>query len=147
MFSAIEAFARKRNKNVFEKATDLYKDILGNDLATEIFADGEGLRNRLVHGEYLGDQDSKTNYLEIIHNKVVNYFNTKVLSKPAIMENIVHPQRHFFGNKKQGNFFIKNKDGSTYFDFKDLLSNFSDGRFITTKKYEIVYDKQLSSTY
>src|SRR3989344_2963966 len=107
MFSAMEAMARKRNKSVFKKPVDLYTKILGKDLAIEIFADEDGLRNRLVHGEYFSGDDSGKNYLDTVHKKVVAYFNKEVFTNPFIEENVVSPQRHPFGAKQGGRCVVK----------------------------------------
>ena|SRR3989344_4101142 len=147
MFSALEAFARNRNKKIFKKPIDLFSEILGPELSLEIFADGNGLRNRLVHGEYFKDDDNNKNYLEVIHNKVISYFNNKILPESLIQGNIVHPQRHFFGNKKEGRWFVKRKDGSNSFSLKDLLNDFNKNGFRTPKDYEIVFDTNLGATY
>jgi len=147
MFSAIEAFVKKNG----QKDWNLINKILGVDLVKNLFGTKKqpntGLRHRLVHGEYFNVGDHSKNYLELVHNKVISYFNTKILSESLISENIVHPQRHFFGNKQQGNFFLKHKDGSKSFNLKNLLNNFTDGQFHTDGKYEIVFNQQLNTTY
>jgi len=147
IFSAIEALVKKNGN----KDWILINEILGKDLVGELFGTKEkpntGLRHRLVHGEYFSNQDSGKNYLEIIHNKILNYFNTKILSGPHITENVVHPQRHFFGNKEEGRWFIKRKDGGTSFSLKDIMIDFNKNGFRTSENYEIVFDKNLSATY
>ncbi|MFH1745320.1 MAG: hypothetical protein ABH881_04105 [bacterium] len=147
MFSAIEALVKKNG----QKDWNLINEILGVDLVKDLFGIKEqsntGLRHRLVHGEYFDVGDHGKNYLELVHNKVISYFNTKILSEPLISENIVHPQRHFLENKEQGNFFLKYKDGDKSFNLKDLLNNFTDGRFRTDGNYEIVAGQQLNTTY
>ncbi|KKQ95678.1 MAG: hypothetical protein UT20_C0024G0007 [Candidatus Levybacteria bacterium GW2011_GWA1_39_11] len=147
MFSAIEALV-KRNGN---KDWTLINKILGKDLVEELFGTKEqsntGLRHRLVHGEYFGNQDNGKNYLELIHNKVVHYFNTNIFSKSLLQEGVTHPQRHFFGNKREGRWFVKRKDGISSFSLKDLLSDFNENGFRTPKSYEIVFNKNLSTTY
>ena len=147
MFSAIEALVKRNG----QKDWNLINEILGEDLVKELFGTKEksntGLRHRLVHGEYFGNQDNGKNYLELIHNKVINYFNTKIFSEALIHENVTHPQRHFFGNKKECRTFVKLKDKSNLFSLKDLLKDFTDNGFRTPKKYEHVFDNKLSTTY
>jgi len=147
MFSAIESLVKKDG----QKDWTLINDVLGEELVSKLFGTKErpntGLRHRLVHGEYLGNQDNGENYLELIHNKVISYFNNKILSKSLMQENIVHPQRHFFGNKKEGRWFVKRKDGNNSFSLKDLLSDFNKNGFQTPENYEFVFDKNLSATY
>lgn len=147
MFSAIEALVKKNG----QKDWGLINNILGDELVRELFGTKEqsntGLRHRLVHGEYFGSQDSDKDYLDLIHKKVVSYFNTNVLSKPLIQENVVHPQRHFFGNKRGGRYVIKRKDGLKVFSLKELLCDFKEDGFCTPEKYEHVYDGDLVKSY
>lgn len=147
MFSAIESLVKRDGK----KDWTLVNKVLGEDLVKEIFGTKEqsntGLRHRLVHGEYFGAQDNGKNYLELIHKKVVSYFNTSIFTKSLIQEEVVHPQRHFFGNKQECRSFVKIKDGSNTFSLRDLLSDFSDNGFRNPEKYEHVFDDKLSTTY
>ncbi len=147
MFSAMEAMARKRNKSVFKKPIDLYTKILGEDLATEIFSDEDGLRNRLVHGEYFNGDDSGKNYLDTVHKKVIAYFNKEVFSKPYIQEDVVSPQRHPFGTKQGGRCIVKRKDAAKSFPLKDLLDDFDEHGFGTPERYEHVFDNSLAQSY
>lgn len=143
MFSAIEALVKKKNG---KKDWDLINEIFDEELAQKLFGrDNTGIRHRLVHGEYFKEEDNGKNYLEIIHNKVISYFNTKIIFEPLIAENIIHSQRHLWGNKKSGVFFLKYKDGSQNFNLKDLLKDFKDCEFCEPEKYEIVSCKDLSN--
>lgn len=142
MFSALEALARKRDKQSFKKPIDLYAHILGKKLADKVFAQTVGLRHRLIHGEYFTPkQDGKKNYLDLIHKKVISFFNKKVLSKPLLSENVVNPQRHFHGSKSEWHRFVGRIDNGTIFELKDLLSEITDDDrvgFRDNKKYELV---------
>lgn len=143
MFSALEALAKKRDKKRFSKPIDLYSHILGKRLANKIFAQTIGLRHRLVHGEYLSPkQDGKKNYLDLIHKKVISFFNKKVLSKPLLSEGVVSPQRHFYGAKSEWHRFIKRKDNGSIFELKDILNEVTDDLMIAgfreNTKYELV---------
>lgn len=143
MFSALEALAKKRDKNKFKKPSDLYVHILGRRLANKIFTSTTGLRHRLVHGEYLSPkQDGKKNYLDLIHKEVISFFNKKVLSKPLLSEDVVSPQRHFYGSKSEWHRFVKRKDKGTSFELKDLLNEVTDDQMIVgfreNTKYELV---------
>lgn len=137
VFSALEALAKTRNKKIFRKPADLYSYILGHKLAEEIFCDGNGLRNRLVHGEYFREEDNSQNYLEIVHKKMMSYFNEKVFGEFLISENVVSPHRHYFGNKEYGNFFIKAKNGGV-FQLREVIKDFKNGWADNLEKYEQV---------
>jgi hypothetical protein len=147
MFSAIEALTKKNGR----KNWNLINNILGEELVKELFGTKEnsniGLRHRLVHGEYFGSQDVGKNYLELVHNKIINYFNTKIFSENLIHENVTQPQRHFFGNKQECRTFVKIKDGGKLFSLKDLLQDFTDNGFRTPEKYEYVFNNNLNTTY
>ena len=147
MFSAIEALVKKNG----QKDWDLTNEILGKDLVEELFGtkgqSNTGLRHRLVHGEYFGNQDQGKNYLEFIHNKVIGYFNAKIFSESLIHENVINPQRHPFGNKKGCKTFVKIKDSNNSFNLKDLVKDFNNNEFRTSEKYEDVFDEKLDSTY
>jgi len=143
MFSALEALAKKRDKTKFKKPIDLYSHILGQSLSNKIFTQRTGLRNRLVHGEYLSPkQDGKKNYLDLVYKKVISFFNKKIFSKPLLSENIVNPQRHFYGGKSEWFHFIKRVDNSINFELKSLLSevadDFSKAGFRNNTKYELI---------
>jgi len=142
MFSALEALAKRRDKKRFKYPIDLYVHILGKRLANKIFIQTVGLRHRLVHGEYLSPkQDGKKNYLDLIHKKVISFFNKKILSKHLLSENVVNPQRHFYGSKSEWHRFVRRVDNGTTFELKDLLGEITDDHkigFRDNKKYELV---------
>ncbi len=147
MFSAIESLVKDNGK----KNWNLTNEILGKDLVKELFGTKEnsntGLRHRLVHGEYFGNLDHGKNYLELVHNKVISYFNKKVLDEKLILENIVNPQRNLFGNKEQENFFLKGKVEHRDLNLKEVLKDFDENRPILPQNYEIIYDKNLVNVY
>lgn len=144
MFSATEALAKRNGR----KDWSLMDNILGNNLVKELFGTKAqpniGLRHRLVHGEYFNKQDQK-NYLVLVHNKIINYFNKKILSKPLIHENVTNPQRNFFGNKEVCLGLLEKEDGGKSFDLKDMLKDFSVNGFRTPKRYRYVSDKGLDT--
>lgn len=146
MFSALEALSRKRDKTVFKKPIDLYKKILGDSLAVEIFEDSNGLRNRLVHGEYFGSVDSGKDYLDQVHKKVITYFNEVILLDKLLHEEVVHPQRHPFGNKSESKDFVKLKE-SDHFSLKDILKDFDENGFRNPARYEHYYSEGFADTY
>ena len=145
MFSAIEALTKKKNGR-----TDhgLREEILGKDLKIELFGeknDSENaLRNRLVHGEYFQKEDSARNYVETIHNRVINYFNNKILSKPLISEDVKNPQRHFWGNYKMWRGFIERYDKGNYYDLEEILTNFENNGVDMPIVYRIVPEEKVN---
>lgn len=144
MFSAIEALVKKNG----QKDWNLINEILGEDLVKELFGQSNtGLRHRLVHGEYFSNQDHGKNYLELVHNKVIDYFNSKIFSESLIDKNITHPQRHFFGNKQECKVFVKIKTSNQSFNLKDLLKDFGEKEFYKSEKYEYASGDNLNAIY
>lgn len=147
MFSAIEALVKKSKG---KKDWILINNILGEVLTKELFEDNNnGLRHRLVHGEYFGDQDKGKNYLELIHKKVIGYFNREVFSEILIAEEVVEPQRHLWGNKGEAGLFVKRIDGGNLFSIKELLEDCNKNREDLNHfdNYKRIIDKTLISEY
>ncbi|HUD02491.1 MAG TPA: hypothetical protein VMR46_00520 [Candidatus Paceibacterota bacterium] len=124
MFAAIEALGRKRNKTAFPDAIDLYKSILGDKLASDIFENTAGLRNQLSHGEYYSAPRNERDFVSEIHKAVVSYFNNEILKSELIDHDVVQPQRNFFENKAGFTNFIKTIDHSKMPDLKEVLTYF-----------------------
>jgi len=122
MFSAIEVLTKPQGDGEEEnprrrqrrKDWSKVRQVLGDELTTAMFGTAEaswdGLRHRLTHGEYLGRQDAGMNYLERIHKQVMGYFNREILGASLIAENVISPQRHPWGGKKGGQWFIQTRD-------------------------------------
>jgi len=144
MFSAIEALSRNLEMSSGKKFYEIREDILGKDLAGEIFRQNDGLRHRLSHGHYFDGRDNGKNYIEIIHQKIIQYFNAKIIKESLICEDVKHPQRNFFGNKEGGYTFIKTKDDGSEFNLKDVLHDFDNN---TGVKYERHIDDSLWAIY
>jgi hypothetical protein len=88
-FSAIEALVKIRNgSNPGQKDWSKLERILGVGLKTEIWGERgdptNALRHRLVHGEYFNPQDSTKNYLELMHKKIIAYFNEAVSERRKV---------------------------------------------------------------
>lgn len=124
MFSAIEALTKKPNGKPNYR---LRENILGKQLKLDLFGDKnkskKALRNRIVHGEYFSSEDKK-NYVDAIHKQVIRYFNEHILSNSQISEDVINPQRHFFGNKKSWYGFVERLDKSNEFILDDILKDF-----------------------
>ncbi len=136
MFSAIEALAKKKNK----KDWVLIEKILGKKLEQEIFRRNTGLRHRLVHGEYFNRKDLKKDYVEMIHKKIIHYFNAEILKNNLISEDIKHPQRHFWGNKEEPlKVFIKKRNKNICFSLVDVLNDLKKNElFKNSDKYKTI---------
>jgi len=144
MFSAVEALARqlvRQSKQKGKKKTkgDFEKEILGDELYKECFEQKTGLRNRLAHGDYFQLNDFRKNYVEIIHKKVINYFNKEIFREDLIEEKVINPQRSFWFNKEEAKFFIKIKNKNQKFSLKEVLNELKgDNFFDNSQKYEYV---------
>lgn len=139
MFGAIDSLAtrgqRKKRRN----------EILGQELANEIYADSTGLRNRLTHGEYLNTSDDN-NYVELVHTAVLDYFNKSIIGKDVLELNIVGPQRHFEENYAGAQFFIKQSESSTPLNLHSLVEDIEKNEGIP-RSYEIIFDNEKLEGY
>lgn len=143
MFSALESLA-KNNKG--KKDFNIINKILGEELTNQLFQQNFGLRHRLIHGEYFNREDQKTDYLDIVHKKVIGYFNKSILENNLINENVVNPQRHIFGNKDTGRFFIQRMDENDL-NFREVLNDFQENEFNSPKKHKHIEDKTLDENF
>ena len=142
MFSALEALVKKSNG---KKDWILLEDILGTDLKDKIFTPTTGLRHRLTHGEYFNPTDTTDDYVRVIHQKVVVYFNS-LLGSDVISPDTVDPQRHFYGNKMVGKFFLRPKEAGTQLRLRDVIADFEANDHYATK-YDYVHDEKLTKDY
>lgn len=149
MLSAVEALVRtgKRKKKDWKKM----KEILGIDLVEDLFGTKEnstrGLRHRLIHGEYFDEGDWKKDYFEMVHRKVITYFNDKIFKEKLISENVRFPQRHPYGNKRESRFFIEAIVPRTKFGLKNVLRDASQNGIREMKKYRFVPSSVLAENY
>lgn len=145
MFSAIEALAKTAKG---KKDWDMIREILGEDLTTALFGvignSSTGLRHRLTHGEYLSAEDSGKNYLELIHKRVIGYFNQQILKEDLISTDVVAPQRHPWGNKEGGQWFIRSKSGAPL-ALKDVVADFDKNDISHLEHYEYAWDMRPES--
>lgn len=123
MFAALESLAGKEIK--IDENGDEYetynkenmKLILGKKLFNKIYGKG-GLRHKLTHGEYVDASFSGTNYVETLHNLILEYFNKNFDTKIDIVTN---PQRHPFGVAYYKNAFIKPSTEDIDLSLKNIL--------------------------
>ena len=139
MLAAIDSFAvRGRRRSTRVK-------ILGDELADELYADETGLRNRLIHGEYLNETDGK-NYVELIHKRVLDYFNKEIVGEDVLELDIVQPQRHFDGNYEGARLFVRQRSEEYPIDIYPLVDD-TEAHSGIPESYEILYEDNEWSDY
>ncbi len=143
MFSALEALVKKDNGN---KDWDLLVHILGEELKSTIFKPRTGLRHRLTHGDYSSPSDTEDDYVELIHRKVIEYFNHDILGSDVIHTDVVSPQRHFFDNKMVGKFYIKPKTEDDKLALRKVYEDFEANDHRATK-YDYIHDAATTADY
>jgi hypothetical protein len=147
MCAAIECLTRTgHGKKDWKKVVE----VLGTELKEELYGTKEdssaGLRHRLSHGEYFGADHSGKNYVELIHKKVMAYFNDHILKERLLELNVVSPQRHFVGGLEGGSWFLKSKNSGSL-SLKSILLDFEKNNVNQLEDHELVYDDSLTSTY
>ena len=144
IFAALEALTRNAGGN---KDIALQETILGKELSDKIYAPKSGLRHRLSHGDYFS-VDDMDNYVELIHQKVISYFNDVVFNEKLIGEDIAGPQRHFFNNDNLLRIFIKQQEDEWTLDLKKVIENcvYGDNDHIP-RDYTSVHDKSVTEHF
>jgi hypothetical protein len=146
MCAALESLTRTGHG---EKDFEKLERILGKELKEELWGtkgDSSGaLRHRLSHGEYFSAEDSGKNYVELIHKKVMAYFNEYILKAPLLSLDIISPQRHFVGSHEGGSWFIKSKT-SERLSLKSILMDFETND-LDLKQHEFVYNDPVTASY
>jgi hypothetical protein len=136
MFSAIETLYKTGGKKDWKKL----EDILGVELKEELFKPNNGLRHRLTHGEYYRKGDHDKNYLDIVHNKIIQYFNKEIFKELLLSEDIVSPQRNFHGNTSVSHIFMQPKNGALL-NLRDVLSELDKNDINNLENYDLVRDQ------
>jgi len=140
LFSAIEALCKDANGKIdkVKRAT-----ILNAKYDTLFYQNNnQGLRHRLVHGEYMQAGDTGEDYVLVIHKAIVEYFNNEVFSEKLITEGVIGPQRNFNDNKASRTTLLRPKLAEHPLTLKALSDNF-DKETNSFKDYEDVYDFEL----
>lgn len=120
-------------------------EILGQELADRLFDGSTGLRNRLMHGEYLVKTDTDVDVTELIHRKITEYFNKSVLTKELLNTDVVGPQRHPDNNLYAAGNFIKSKNGQPL-ELKAVLNDVVNSpNHYQLQHYQYYYDDSLKS--
>ena len=148
IFAALEILFQKASRTPSEFYAKI-EVFFGPKLKRELYGTPEdrgrsGLRQRLVHGDYLSELDTK-NYVLLIHEYIVRHFNSGVLQESPIQENIVAPQRHPFGNMDWWEGYIR-AEAQEPLRLKPVLAAFEDDEN-NPNGYEIVPPDDRPTTY
>ena len=149
MLSAVEALVTTRSDGRKpQKDYAKLELILGQELKRDLWGTqedhGNALRHRLIHGEYFKPEDGQKDYLLILHQKVIKYFNEVIFKENIIDENVLNPQRHPFGNRLLGQSFLRAEENATLTLVRVIADMDSNHNFA---HYERVVDEQLWSNY
>lgn len=149
MFAGLEALFgkdREAGKPQYYKKLEF---VFGQPLTEELYGTRNqphlGLRQRLVHGEYLGPQDVTKNYVEEIHKRIIEHFNTHVLGQAMLTKDVTNPQRHPFGNIDAWKGWVRSTAGKPL-DLKNVLQAF-EANFDNPEGYEIVDSEEVPQPY
>lgn len=149
MLLALEALAKKSKYKVDYAKLEL---ILGKELKEHLWGTKEqsddALRNRLIHGEYLQVTDGEKDYLLLIHNRVMTYFNDSIFGEKLLQENVTDPQRHPMSNRSQASGFIKAIGGAPL-NLVDVMHDLekNENNINNLENYECVIDDGISEKY
>jgi hypothetical protein len=99
-----------------------------------------------VHGEYLSRCDVQQDYVELIHNKIIQYFNSSILNEKLLSESVIDPQRHKWANKEGYENFIR-ATGDKTLDLENILSELEKNGIENLNDYEWVDDDTLTTSY
>lgn len=135
MLSAIESLCKNDKGKTDWSKLEL---ILGKDLKEKVWRPGEGvsagLRHRLAHGWFLISEDQSQNYIDLLHQRVIDYFNKEILKEDLISNKVVSPQRHFWGNREEVRVFLRAAK-NIQVDLLSIVEEFKLNELVTSKKY------------
>lgn len=149
MLLALEALAKKSKHKVDYAKLEL---ILGSELKQDLWGlkgnSDDALRNRLVHGEYFQLKDGEKNFLVLIHNKLMTYFNDSIFGERLLQENVTNPQRHPMNNRDQASGFIKAIGGAPL-NLVDVMHDLerNENNINNLENYACVIDDGISEKY
>lgn len=137
----------KRKSLDKDKAKAIVQD---QSLYESIFGYGVGIRNLLFHGK-VSDPVSlipHKNVNELLLRKINKYFNTEVGTRIDPLEEVVHPQRHFFGNFSSSYRWLSLKDKNDEVSLRDIMEDFDkDGNLLMEKCFSIRGDEEFVRSY
>ncbi len=152
--SALDALGKvglsRGDKKYKEKFYKKIEVVIGQELKEKLWGTKQdpnsGLRQRLVHGDYLVQDDVERNYVELVQEKIVKYFNESIFKETLLAEDVVEPQRHILGNKKAYQNFIKPSKNKPV-DLQEILSALNEDGIEKLEEYEWVDDEELTANY
>jgi len=125
LISALEGMAGEITSNRGNKTDmDFIKNeiLMDADLYNSIFLYGQGIRNKLLHGqkfENLTNANKDINYTQEVHERIVHFFNYRYNTK--INMNVKSPQRSPAGNYLEGRYWIKPKNKNCDLSLKNIV--------------------------
>lgn len=141
MSSSIESLAKCKSLSKWKNLKDFRENLLWKELANLLFETwNKWLRHRLTHWEYFSPEDFKQNYVDAIHNRIIDYFNKEIINiNEKIPLWIINPQRNLFINYKSQWYYLK---WSKKFELNivNLLDNIKQDRILKFNEdtYKIV---------
>ncbi|MCL4366704.1 hypothetical protein M1563_00850 [Patescibacteria group bacterium] len=131
LLGAAEGFAGEIRANGRVRTDqNALKAILGNELYDKLYLYGTGLRHKLIHGN-IQNQQLYNGLAEAVYIKITEYLKNNF--DIQLEQNVVNPQRNFYGNFLSAGAFEKVKDESLL-DLKMVEDAFDDDN---PKKHEI----------
>lgn len=100
------------------------EEVLGSDLAKQLFDNKGGARHKAAHGDYFPEDFVKL--MNQSYEKVISYFNTKVFSE-FLIKNVRYPQRNPYDNLEFSSCFYELTSNNAEFDFKKMVNGCDDG--------------------
>lgn len=123
LLAAAEGFAGEINgKGQVRTDQNALKAILGDGLYNKLYPYGTGLRHKLIHGNIQNHQ-LFDGLADEVYNKLIEYLKGNFGIQ--LEENVIHPQRNFYGNFQYASTFEKLKDES-FLDLKTIDDAFDD---------------------
>jgi hypothetical protein len=131
LLASAEGFAGEIKKNGrIQTDQNALKAILGDELYDKLYPYGTGLRHKLIHGN-IQNQSLYNGLAEAVYEKLTEYLENNF--DIQLEQNVVNPQRNFYGNFLCAGSFEKVKDESLL-DLKMIEDAFDDDN---PKKHEI----------
>ena len=140
----------REDRKYKEKFYRTIEEIIGPELMKVLWGTKQnpnsGLRQRLVHGEYFGQDDFEMNYVDCLHKSIIRYFNESILKQNLLDENVVAPQRHIRGSLEAYQNYIGSKEGNSL-ELRELVAEIDENGINNLIHYEWVDNAMLYKDY